>query len=323
MKYGTIASVDRPVSRLFFGAARPEMIRGENANELLDSMFALGVNAFDCARNYGLAEKSLGMWLEHRGRRDDVVLLSKCGHHDTETMEKRVNAKCMREDLSVSLSLLGVDKIDIYLLHRDDESRPVGEMVETFNLMHAEGKIGAFGASNWTHERIEQANEYAYAHNLLPFSVSSPNYGLARQVCDPWGGNCVSISGPENAAARAWYQKNAMPVIAYSSIGRGFFSGRVKSDDPESATRALDPFAQKGYCCADNFERLRRAEILAGRYNATVSQIALAFLFSGGLDAYAVVSAGSAARMKENADALRIELSDRERAYLDLAAESI
>ena len=91
------------------------------------------------------------------------------------------------------------------------------------DAMHEEGNIGAFGASNWTHTRIEEANEYAYKHNLIPFSVSSPNFCLARQVEDPWGGGCVNISGPENQEARAWYEKNQMPVAAivgYTNAGK-------------------------------------------------------------------------------------------------------
>ena len=52
--------------------------------------------------------------------------------------------------------------------------------------MYQEGKIAVFGGSNWTHQRIEAANEYAYKHNLMPLSVSSPNFGLAEQVSDPW-----------------------------------------------------------------------------------------------------------------------------------------
>lgn len=323
MQYTSIPYVDKPVSRLFFGSAQQSMREGKNADELFEAVFRQGVTAFDCARNYVLAEKSLGGWLARSGRQDEVVVLSKCGHHDVDTGEKRVNARCMKEDLAVSLSYLQLDKIDIYILHRDDESRQVGEIVETFNDMHHAGKIGAFGASNWTHQRIEAANEYAYAHDMIPFTVSSPNFGLARQVCDLWGGGCVSISGPENEAARQWYRANRMPVIAYSSIGRGFFSGRVKSDDPATAKEVLDSFAQAGYVCPDNFERLARAEELAKLHGASVAQIALAFLFASDLNAFAIVSTSSAERMQSNIDALDIRLTARETAYLDLRADTL
>lgn len=72
--------------------------------------------------------------------------------------------------------------IDIYLLCRDDPNVDVAVPVEVLIAMHAEGKIGAFGGSNWTHQRIEEANEYAYRRGLIPFTVSSPNFGLADQV---------------------------------------------------------------------------------------------------------------------------------------------
>ena len=145
-----------------------------------------------------------------------------------------------------SSQYLKTDFIDIYLLHRDDPEIEAGVAVEILNALYAEGKIGAFGGSNWTHQRIEEANEYAYKHSLVPFSVSSPNFGLADQICDLWGGGCVSISGSAHKEAREWYCRNQMPVIAYSSLGRGLFSGRVKSSAPERASEVMDAPAMGG-----------------------------------------------------------------------------
>ena len=73
----------------------------------------------------------------------------------------------------------------------------------------------------------------------------------------------MTISGPSNAEARAWYRDNQIPVLAYSSLGRGMFAGLVKSNDMEGAKKILDPNAVKGYCYPENFERLARAEQLA------------------------------------------------------------
>lgn len=321
MKYASIPYVDKQVSRIFYGVCGPLFAHGNGADDLLDAMFELGINAFDCARVYGLSEKSLGLWLKHSGKRNESVILSKCAHHDPDTMAKRVSRQNMLEDLKVSLGYLDIDKIDIYILHRDDESVPVGVVMDTLNQMQEEGKIGAFGASNWTHTRLQEANDYAAAHGLIPMTVSSPNFGLARQVEDPWGGNCVSISGPENEDARAWYRANRMPVLAYSSIARGLFSGKVKSDD-SSTIALLDEFARKGYECPDNIERIARCEQLAKLHDATVSQIALAYIFASGMDTYAIVSTGSPDRMVENIGALDVELTESETAYLDLRADT-
>lgn len=317
MEYVKIPYVDKEVSRIFFGTAMPPFMMGGDGNDLLDAVYALGVNTFDMARNYMGAEMSVGRWLEEKNMRDKVVLLSKCGHPSM-SGEKRVNEREIRKDFQQSSGELHTDYIDIYLLHRDDPEAAAGEIVEVFNAMHAEGKIGAFGGSNWTHQRIQEANEYAYKYNLIPFTVSSPNFGLANQVEDPWGGGCVTISGPANEEARAWYRETQMPVIAYSSLGRGLFSGKLKSSDQEQASRILDTAAMKGYGYPENFERLKRCEELAEAKGVSVPQIAMSWIFRQGLNTLAVVSTSNPERMRQNIEALEIGLSEDEVQYLDL-----
>lgn len=320
MKYGNIPYVDKPVSRILFGTAMPPFMTGGDGGALLDAVYETGVTAFDTARDYKQAELSFGKWVEERNLRDKVVILSKCGHPDA-FGKKRVNEKEMRKDLGQSLIALRTDYIDIYLLHRDDPDVGAGDVIEIFNAMHAEGKIGAFGGSNWTYERIAEANEYAYRHNLIPFSVSSPNYGLAKQVADPWGGGCVSISGPGNEAAREWYAQQKMPVVAYSSLGRGLFSGKIKSADKDRAAEVMDEAAMKGYAGDGNFERLRRCEELAAQKGVTVPQIAMAYIFSQNLNTFAVVGTSKAERMRENIEAMHIKLSEAEMDWLDLGRD--
>ena len=323
MKYLRIPYVNKPVSRIFYGTAIPPFNRGEDGNDLLDSILATGVNAFDCARNYNLSEISLGKWIEERGVRDKIVLLTKCAHHD-DFGNKRVSPKCILEDYAVSSEYLRTSFFDIYLLHRDDPSQPVGPIVEVMNDLHADGKIGAFGGSNWTHQRVEEANEYAYAHNLIPFSVSSPNFCLAHTGEDPWGGGCVSITGAENKEARDWYIAQNMPVIAYSSMARGFFSGRIKSSDSfEKAKSLLDEPAIKAFVSEENFERLRRCENLSIEKGVTVAQIALAWIYAQQVNTFAVLSTSSAERMKANIAALDLGLTAAEAAWLNLEAEAL
>lgn len=317
MEYAKISHVKKKLSRIIYGTAIEPFQSGGDGNELLDAVYKMGVNTFDTARVYGDSEKVLGRWMEERGLRKDIVILSKCGHPDPDG-RKRVNEKEIREDFAKSSEYLRTEYIDIYLLHRDDPDVAPGESVEVLNAMHAEGKIGAFGGSNWTHERIAEANEYAYKHSLIPFTVSSPNFGLAEQVTDLWGSGCVSISGPQNREARNWYQKEQMPVIAYSSLGHGLFSGRVKSDERNRISEVLDEFAVKGYACEENFERLRRCEVLAARKDCSVPQIAMAWIFKQNLNTFAVVSTSKAFRMQENMDAMHVELSSDEVLYLDL-----
>lgn len=321
MKYGKIMNVKQPVSRILMGTASEPFQSGGDASDILDSMFELGVTAIDTARNYGLAERSVGDWMEKRGNRDKVVILSKCSHPD-EFSSRRVSEKDIREDFAVSSRLLRTDHIDIYLLHRDVEDVDVSVPIEVLNAMHSEGKIGAFGVSNWTLERIRKANEYAAAHSLIPFTVSSPNYSLAYQAEDMWGGS-VTISGPENRSVRDWYASSGMPVVAHSPMARGFFSGRFTSADRETAAAALDEYARKGFYHEENFERLRRCEIMAEQKGCTVAQLSLAWLFSSPMNMFAAVSTSSPERMAQNIAALDIELTPAERDYLDLVSDSL
>ena len=318
--YGTIPGITLPVSRVLFGTAIGPMLGGADVNRLLDAALALGVNTFDTARGYGRAENSLGRWIAARGNRDRLVLLSKCGNVSPRG-EVCVNRQVILTELEQSRQALGVDCIDIYLLHRDDPRTPVSEFIDTLNECKAAGKIRIFGVSNWTHGRIAEANAYAAENGLEGFSVSSPHYGLARQVCDPWGGDCVTVAGPENAAARAWYAESGMPVIAYSSLARGFFGGKFRAFDYEGARLVLDGPAQKGYLCEENMRRLRNAEILAEKHRTTVSDIALRYLFSSEMNVYASVSTTNPERLPGNVLASVHPLTPEETAFLERDTE--
>ena len=294
--------LDKPVSRLFFGTAMMPMFIGANAEILLDLAVANGINAIDTARGYGPAENRVGDWLQARGIRDEMVILTKCGNAAPDG-SVCVNRAVIEKELEESLQALKTDYIDIYVLHRDDPKTPVSEFIDTLNEARNAGKIRVFGASNWTHERLQEANDYAARNGLMGFLCSSPNYGLTRQIADPWGGDCVTISGPENEAARAWYIENQMPVIAYSSLGRGFFSGRFKSFDYDKARQILDGPGQKGYLSEDNMRRLAKVEEIAKESGLKVPQVAMQFILNSPMNVFAAVSTGGLDRILENVEA--------------------
>lgn len=329
MKYKQISYVKKPISTLVFGTATPKLFAAvdrsrpdletcrQEAFALLDAVFAAGINCFDCANHYG--EEILGEWIQLRGVREQTVILSKCAHPNE--WRDRVTDFDILSDIHDALAKLRTDHVDIYMLHRDNPDVPVSLIVDTMNRLYDEGKIGAFGGSNWTHQRLEQANEYAAKHNLVPFTVSSPNFGLAEQVDNPWVGNCVTLSGPENAEARQWYLDHKMPVFAYSSLARGFFSGAFSSDDREGAKRFLDEAAIKGYYCDRNFERLHRAEALARETNCTVAQIALAWLLNQPVESFLLVSFSNPKHIQSSIDACDITLTPEQVAWLNLESK--
>ncbi len=315
ISYGDLPGQLRKASRIFFGTANALMLSGQDSSALLDEMVSLGINAFDTARGYGQAEQVLGNWMAKRGNRAQLVILSKCG--DLKKGVVHLDRGVIEEELTQSLKELQTDYIDIYLLHRDDPNTPIAEYMQCLNEAKQAGKIRCFGVSNWTVARIMEANAYAQANGLEGFTVSSPHFGLAEQVNDPWGGGCVTISGNSRAHDRQWYRACQMPVVAYSSLSRGFFSGKFRAGDMAQAKLVLDAPAQRGYLCESNMARLVRAEVLAKRDGCTVAQVALRYLFGSGLNLFAVLSTSSAQRMRENIAAAAMPLPEPDIRYLD------
>jgi aryl-alcohol dehydrogenase-like predicted oxidoreductase len=154
---------------------------------------------------------------------------------------------------------------------------------------------------------------------MEPFVASSPNYSLAAQIESPWA-NTVTISGPENSAARAWYRTTRMPIFAWSSLAHGFLSGHFCSVRRGGAESDFERSVLQTYGSDENVERLRRAETLAAERGVTVPQIALAFILEQQLDVYAVSACKTPDEFAANASALDISLSQAELDWLDLLA---
>jgi aryl-alcohol dehydrogenase-like predicted oxidoreductase len=251
--------------------------------------------------------------------RDKVVIIGKGAHHNED--RQRVTPFDITADLYDSLARFKFDHIDLYLLHRDDPSVPVGPIVEVLNEHRAGGRIHAFGGSNWSHERIRAANEYAAAHGLVPFIASSPNFSLAEQFQAPWL-NCISISGLAGQAAREWYQQTQMPLFTWSSLAGGFFSGRFTRDNLASFDSYLDKLCVQSYCYEANFKRLDRAQQLAEEKGLSLPQIALAYVMSQPLNIFALVGCQTGAEFKANVEASQVKLTPAETAWLELKSDT-
>jgi aryl-alcohol dehydrogenase-like predicted oxidoreductase len=319
MEYVKFDGIDKKVSKFFLGTLGMLLADKEKHFATLDAAYDLGITAIDTARAYN-AEDTIGEWIESRGIRENIVLLSK-GCHPSDYRE-RVTPYDIDSDLAETLAELRTDYLDIYLLHRDNPALPVGPIVEKLNEHQAAGRIKVFGGSNWTHQRLEEANEYAYAHNLSPMSVSSPNFSLAEQVQNPFAPGCVTIAGDKNKEAQDWYTKNQMPVLAYSSLARGLFSGRVNREIFEKDPDSIDIFCRTGYCCEENFVRIDRCQEIADEKGCTIPQVAMAYVLDCPMNAYPVIGAANRAELESSIGALNVKLTPQEVLYLNLKSDS-
>ena len=315
MKYGQIAGIDKPVSRLAQGTIMVDVHSLEESLPLLDATFEGGVTLYDTAYIYGGGgnERGVGKWVNDRGIRDQIVMLAKGGHPPGGG--GTVPPEQITRELNESLERLGFDYIDLYILHRDPQ-QPAGEIIDLLNEHKNAGKLHAFGGSNWTHERIREANEYAEANGLTPIAASSPHFSLAVQVKPVWT-DCLGISGPDGADARAWYAEANLPLITWSSIARGFFSGKVTRDDDS----ILEECSRQGFCYPDNFDRLERAFQMAEQKGLTVAQVALAYVLDYPLNIFALVGPCTPDEFRENLAALDIELTPEELTWLEKGSD--
>jgi aryl-alcohol dehydrogenase-like predicted oxidoreductase len=319
MKYGNIPGVHKPVARIIQGAT---MFGGDldesQSFALLDQLYEIGCTTIDTAHVYanGNSERIIGQWLRTQGLREQVVIVTKGAAHSQD--RRRLTPFDIASDLYDSLARLQTDYIDLYLLHRDDLTKPVEPVMDALNEHVKAGRLHAIGASNWTHERIEAANAYAQANGLIPFTASSPQYSLADSQAEPWP-LCRSISGPGGAAAREWYTQTQMPVLAWSPLASGFFSGKFRRDNLHLfGEREWDEVAIRTYANEGNFQRLDRADALAAEKGISGAQIALAYVMCQPMNLFVVVGPHSAEKFQANVEASEIELTQDELDWLDL-----
>ncbi len=319
MKYGQIAGIEKPVSRLIQGALVAAGMGEEQGFALLDAVYEQGCTAFDTAHVYGPTDKFLADWIRSRGIRDKVVILAKGAHHNAE--RRRVTAADIKADMDETMRRMGYDHLDLYVLHRDDPTVPAGPIVEALNEHVKAGRISAFGGSNWSGARIREANEYAAANGLIPFAVTNPQYSLAPQRQEPWD-ECISLGGPGHEEEREYYAQCGISVLSWSSLGAGFFSGRITRENAADWKEGYEEQAVRCYGSPESFDRLDRVCELAAAKGVEVPQLGMAFIMNQPMRVFALVGPKNGAEFASSAGGLDITLTQRELDYLDLKADS-
>jgi predicted dehydrogenase/aryl-alcohol dehydrogenase-like predicted oxidoreductase len=302
MKYGRIAGVDKPVSRLVMGVDNQRTL--PHAAVMFDDFFARGGNCFDTAFGYGggACERVLGQWVNTRGLREQVVILTK-GAHTPYCYPEIIGVQ-----LAESLQRLGADHVDIYMMHRDNPAVPVGEFMDALNEQLAAGRVRAFGVSNWTIPRIEAANEYARQKGLTALAAISNNFSLARMVQPVWAG-CVAAS---DSVSREWLVRTQTPLMPWSSQARGFFTERAAPDKQE------DRDLVRCWYSEDNFRRKQRVNELAARRGVLPINIALAWVLCQPFPTFPLIGPRTLAETRTSLPALDIVLDPDQLRWLNL-----
>ncbi len=309
MKHIEIKGAGKPISTLIKGTDYFTHETYEKAAANMDAFLEIGGNTVDTAHIYcgGQSEEVLGRYMQERGNRDSIVILTKGAHHDQNG--PRVNAEAIRSDLNTSLERLKTNFIELYALHRDDEAIPVAVIVDALNVHIEAGHIGAIGASNWSWQRLKEANDYAASSGLTGFTFSSPNLSLAK-ANEPFWAGCVSA----DRQTLDWHAESQLPLLSWSSQARGFFTGRFTKEVRDNADLV------RVFYSDDNWERLERAKQLAAEKNTTPIQIALAYVLNQPFPTCALIGAQNRDELLSCEQGAAITLTPEELNWLDLSA---
>ncbi|HTJ56304.1 MAG TPA: aldo/keto reductase [Devosiaceae bacterium] len=208
----------------------------EDANRLLDAYVDLGGGIIDTAAVYSdwvpgeprRSEAAIGKWLKtRRGARPMIV--TKGGHPPVEAMHRsRLDAASIRSDVEGSLAVLGIEQIDLYLLHRDDVARPVAEIMGPLAELVAEGKLAAVGVSNWSPSRIAEAR----ATGLVPLAS---NQALGNVLSNHMGPDADPTIEKLDLAAFRQAEAADMSLMLFTSSAKGILSSPGRIEDRGNA----------------------------------------------------------------------------------------
>jgi aryl-alcohol dehydrogenase-like predicted oxidoreductase len=268
--------------------------REQEAIDLIARAIDLGVTFFDTAEMYGpfTNEQLLGKAL--RGKRDRVVIATKTGIVPQErgarlALERDGRPQTIKKAIEGSLRRLGVDRVDLYQLHRVDPNVPVEESVGAMAELVTEGKVRAIGLSEVDVETLRRASA------VHPIATLQSELSL-------WTRDVLPRILP-------WCKEHGVALLAYSPLGRGFLTGRLtQSQIGMDDFRATLPRFQ-----GENFDRNKRiveqVERVAKRVGATNGQVALAWVLAQGEGVVPIPGTKHIAYLEENAGAANVHLS--------------
>ncbi|MFC1497582.1 aldo/keto reductase [Verrucomicrobiota bacterium] len=270
-----------------------------------------GINLIDTAPVYGFgfSEEVVGQAIQ--GHRDKVLIATKCGivwddrpgaekHFDTFDNDGNPVSlcRCLRkesvfQECDDSLKRLGIDVIDIYQCHWPDPNTPVEETIDALITLQDKGKIREYGVSNFTADQMEECLKYGV------IASDQPKYSLlTRDIEDEILPFCI---------------ENDIGIIAYSPMENGLLTGKITVDQefPDGDLRNDKPWF-KPENRQNAITALNKIRPVAEKYNATLGQIALAWVFSQPGITSAIAGARNGEQAKSNAQAARILLEDKD-----------
>lgn len=278
-----------------------------------------GINIIDTAPIYGFGESEERVAKAIKGRRDKVILATKCGlvwhveegkfFFSTEdngstpdspgrNVYRYLQPESIRYETEKSLSRLGTDYIDLYQVHWMDQTTPISEVMGTLMELKKEGKIRAIGLSN---AKVEDIEEYRAAGVV---DSDQERYSIFdRQV---------------EATNIPYCAENGLAFLAYSPLFHGLLTGKIS---PETQFAEDDIRTTRLRFAPEYIEKvngmLKKLASLTKHHQSTITQLILAYMLNRPGCTHVLVGARKVAHAIENAQAADLSLSSEELESID------
>lgn len=274
------------------------------AVEILDAYHALGGNMVDTADSYadGGSERIIGDWMRRRGNRDELVIATKVGKSAS---HPGLSASAITASVDASLRRLGTERIDLLYLHVDDQLVPFEETLLAVDELIRTGKVGTFGMSDHTGNRLLAARVACALLGVAPMTVLQNQYSLMHRHA--YEGDLARVAAQQGLA-----------VMPRFPLAGGFLTGayRTRADLADSvAAEYIAPYlGRRGRRVLTALARVSAA------HDAGLATVALAWLLTKPGVVAPVVSASSADQLFDLMSAPDIRLTRHQSTELERAS---
>lgn len=295
------------VSRLCFGTMtigsskwKPWVLDEADARPLLERCLDLGITFFDMANWYSLGEceRVVAPALTSMVPRERLVLATKAYYAMSDDPNDRgLSRKHLLSCVDASLRRMGTDYIDLFVIHAFDPGTPIEETMQALHDIVRSGKVRYLGASTMFAWQFAQMNFVARINGWTPFVNMQCQYNLLYRE--------------EEREMIPYCRDQGIAVTAFSPLARGWLSGSKKVRSQTDASF----IAFHGD--APDLEIISRVEVIASEHDATMAEVALAWVYAKEAICCPIIGASSVSQLENNVKALDLELSHDEIEALD------
>jgi aryl-alcohol dehydrogenase-like predicted oxidoreductase len=314
MEYRNLGKTGLKVSSLCMGTMQFGWSVDEaGTRQILSRGFEAGINFIDTADVYskwvdgnpgGVAEEFIGRWLKGaRIPRERLVIATKVrGRLGDGPNAEGLSRVHILQAVEASLRRLGTDYIDLYQTHWPDSSTRIEETLRAMDDLVKQGKVRYVGASNYKAWELMEALWVADKYNLVRYDSLQPHYNLVRR--DEFERELMAVC-----------ETYELGVIPYSPLEGGFLTGKYRRDMVLPESRRAE--GRQKYMTEKNFTLLDKMDEIATSHQATLAQVALAWLLANPVITSPIIGATSLEQLDENLGVLEVKLTAEEKNALD------